>query len=233
MNPNPAQRIGERRRANGIARPELSAESIVDAALEIVDTSGLDALSMRKLAAQLGVSPMGLYSYFESKDDLLDRMADTVLERLEFPIVPGGDWKAQVRAIMQSLRGLLLSHPGVVRLFITRRVVTRALTRSIDATLGVLRDAGLPHDRLAPAYSALFTFTLGFVVFEIPRTLPEDAEESERHVAERLALMSERRFPHVSDLASELAGMSASTNFDYGLDRLLDGLGQQLIQDDQ
>lgn len=211
-------------------RPTVSPEDVLDSALRIADTEGLDALTIRRLAAVLDVAPMSLYRYFDSKESLLDQIADRAVDRFEVPYVTSGDWKEQVAAIMSAFRRLLLEHPSLVRLLTTRRVVSVGITRSIEATLSHLQGAGFSGPEAVRAYAGLIAYVLGFVALEIPRSgPPQYQEEDDRRVVERLHEFAEtREFPLVDSLATELAGMARGDSFDFGLARLIDGLGDQV-----
>lgn len=212
----------------------LSSDALIDAALRIADAEGLEALSMRRLASEFDVAVMTLYGCFASKEELLDRMADTVLEKLEFPVVASGDWSVQVRSIMHSYRNLLLTHPSIVRLATTRRVVTRSQARSIEATVALLRTAGFDGPAAVRGYAALFTYTVGFVAYEIPRTRAQSEDEQlaeqDEVVTTLKALAMKYTFPHVAELAEDLYEMAHPDTFEYGLDRLLDGLKAELAR---
>lgn len=211
-------------------RTVVSTDDVLDSALRIADTEGLDALTIRRLGAVLDVAPMTLYRYFDSKEDLLDQIADRAVDRFEVPFITSGDWKKQVAAIMTAFRQLLLEHPSLVLLLTTRRVVSVGITRSIEATLSHLQGAGFTGPEAVRAYAGLFAYVLGFVAFEIPRSGPPDAQaENDRMVVNRLHDFAKtRQFPLVDSLADELAEMAHGDSFEYGLARLIDGLGDHV-----
>jgi AcrR family transcriptional regulator len=202
---------------------EQQLASILDVALRMADEDGLEAVSIRKLASEIGVAPMTVYGYVASKDDLLNRMAERCLDRFELPVLASSDWADHVRAIMRSLRQLLLSHPALVSLLARRRVMSLGLTRSIDATLHHLRSAGFSGPEAVEAYGALVSFTLGSVVLKLPRSIDEDAADV-KYAIRHLRELAEGRFPMVTMLATELSMMARDRTFEVGLESLVEGL---------
>src|SRR5918999_5584598 len=108
----------------------LSAQRIIDAALRISDADGdLDRLTVRRLAADLGVGTMTLYSYFRSKDEILDGMADHVLGRMELPAAPATGPADALRTVGHAFLALMQEHPSVVRLLASRVTSSRTALR--------------------------------------------------------------------------------------------------------
>lgn len=207
-------------------RQKLSPERVTGAALRIVEREGLDAVSMRRLAAECGVPTMTLYTYFRNKDEVLDRILDSVLNRLELPDDCAEKGLAGLADIMRAFRAVLLEQPTVVGLFLTRRVVTSGLTHSIEASLTILRDAGFSRDEAARRWAMLLHYTLGFVVFEIPR---QGGEESDRAVGQELAVLAAKDgLPLVAESVDLLPTMAHEENFTHGLEAILSGFEKTL-----
>jgi AcrR family transcriptional regulator len=125
-----------RRRA---ARHTLSRDAIVDRAIAVVDEHGPAGLTMRSLAQVLGVGPMALYTYFRSKDELLDAVRDRVLR--ELPQAADGPWDARLREVATALYRLLVAHPALTHLFATRPLAGH---EAAEATEGQLRRCARP-----------------------------------------------------------------------------------------
>ena len=224
-----------RRSSNGGAaqrREPLSRERVVAAALGLVDAEGVDALTMRRLARELGCNAMALYRYAASRDALLDGVVETVMAQLV--ITPDGpDWEGQLRRTAHDFRSLVLAHPKVVPLLVTRPLSTplglRPLgtLRPLEMILALLVDAGFsPRDALH-VYRAYFGFVYGHVLTELQEvvTNPEESDDLLRLGLHRLP---PREFPHLRRLASELADYDGAAELDQGLDILLTGLRGQL-----
>ena len=121
-------------------RNTLSPELIVRTALELMEANGADAFSLRGVAAELGVGPMALYTYFRNKDDLYDAVRDHLMGLL--PAVPADvSWPDQVRAVCRSLRLLMLQHPCLAQLLASRPLSGHETARVAEGLLGVLRGA--------------------------------------------------------------------------------------------
>lgn len=176
----------------------LSATHVLDAAREILDADGLEGLSMRRVAAALGVQPGALYHHVPDKQTLLAGVADQILEQVEEPL---GLWRDAVEAWTAGLRATLLAHRDSAELVSTARGfrLSRHDTTRHPATL--LAAAGLPPDEARGAASALVHFVLG-------------------HVAEHQARLDWERF-HAADPA---AAPDADAAFALGVGLLLDGV---------
>ena len=122
-------------------KPGLSRDSILDAAIELLDRDGLDALSMRKLGTALGVEAMSLYNHVPSKDALLDGIHERILLSLD-PPPNARSWQAFVRHQAHALHRALLAHPHAIPLFATRPAATPAATSRLERYLDVLMRAG-------------------------------------------------------------------------------------------
>ncbi|MDF9812339.1 AcrR family transcriptional regulator [Streptomyces sp. SPB162] len=154
-------------------KPLLSRELIVAAALALVDTEGLQALSTRRLAAELGVSGPSLYNHFKVKDDILDAVADTVVSQVDLSMFQGGpDWRTALLAWGRSYRAALTAHPNIVPFLAQGPGRRPAGLRMADAVFGGMVDAGWPPAqatrigalmRYFVAGSALGSFARGFV----------------------------------------------------------------------
>ena len=204
-----------RRPRGGLEREEIAA-----AALEIADAEGLDALSMRTLAERLGVGTMTLYGYFRSKDELLDALVDAVVtERRPFP--EEGDWRERLRAVVMIARASLLRHPSLVELRVRRPVLRPEALRFSETVLGILREAGLSAREAAQAFRLLFTYTFGYAALS-PAGATEESREAARAA---LAVLPAGEYPAIAESLEEASdAMGGEEAFEYGLERILDGL---------
>ena len=217
---NPVAGARSRRR-----REPLTRERVLARALEIADAEGLEALTMRRLAQDLGVEAMSLYHHAASKDDILAAITDTVIREIELPSAEG-DWKAAVRASAISAHAALRRHPWAPDLLMSSDHIVPSRLRMIDALLARLGDAHLPAETLDLAYHALDAHMLGFSLWEAGytrgmRTMPEGGFEA---VAKRIGLDA---YPNLRDHAAWHFSGGHGRNkpaFEFGLDLILDGL---------
>lgn len=209
----------------GAGRGRLSRERVVAAALAIADTRGTRALTMRSLAAELGVRPMSLYHHVADKEAILDAITDAVFAEIEVP-PPGTPWRQAMRTRAVSAREALARHPWAVTLMDSRATPGPATLRHHDAVIGVLRADGIPLDMVGHAFALLDAYVFGFAVQEaaLPFDRPEEASELAAEMAEALPA---GEFPHLVAFASEHVarpGYDFGAEFDFGLDLILDGL---------
>ncbi len=138
---------------------------ILDAALAIADEDGLDGVSMRAVAARVGVSPMALYPYVGSKDALLDGLVGRLLGQLPAP--SGPDWRAGLREAAHAIRALARAHPSAFVLLLSRPSVTPDAARMVDAVYQALLEAGVPPAGVPRLERMVSTFVLGFALSEV------------------------------------------------------------------
>jgi AcrR family transcriptional regulator len=205
----------------------LSADRIIEAALRISDDEGdIDRLTVRRLAADLGVGTMSLYSYFRSKDEILDGMADHVLGRMELPPEPDAGPADALRTVGHAFLALMREHPSVLRLFATRVTSRAALHGAMEVVLQRLIDAGIPGPRAAQCYGFLLTYAIGFAGYQKPRPWGRSGRaasaEERRQRAHFYAALPMDEFPHVVELAGEIAGLPSDEQFDAGLEAYID-----------
>jgi len=194
------------------------------AALGLLDRDGFDALSMRRLAEELGVGTMTLYGYIANKRELLDAIMDVALGDGP-PPESEGDWREQLRAVVLRARESLVRHPGLIQIRVRQPVLRPEALRFAESGLGILERAGFDTEEAAYAFRLVFTYSFGFAAFSPADTLDED------RAAARSALVSlpADEYPRLTAAAEEAAAaMGGEQAFDYGLERILDGLETRL-----
>jgi AcrR family transcriptional regulator len=210
--------------AQTATRARLTPEQVTAAALELLDRDGLEALSMRRLADQLGVGTMTLYGYFRSKDELLDAVVDAAVAERE-PFAFEGTWREQIRRLMQASRRNLGRHPGLVKVRADRPVLRPEALRFAENGITILRRAGFGRRDAARAFRLLFTYVFGYVSF----SPDESAEEARRDARAAAAALPPDEYPTLTEAPGELAdAMAGQETFDFGLDRIIDGLEAHL-----
>ncbi|MEO5575073.1 MAG: TetR/AcrR family transcriptional regulator [Gaiellaceae bacterium] len=218
------------------ARVPLSKERLLRAAVALADRGGFEALTMRKLADELGAGAMSLYHYVPNKDELLDGMIEIVFGEIDLPSTDV-DWKTALRQRAISTREVLNRHRWAVGLMESRPTPGLASLRLHDAVLACLREAGFSIELTIQAYSVQDAYIYGFALQE--KNLPfESAEESaavaEEQVRQFAELAEERQlaalaqeFPYLAEVvAGHVAkvGYDFAAAFEYGLDLILDAL---------
>jgi AcrR family transcriptional regulator len=182
---------------------------VLRTALELVDHEGLEALTFRRLAGELGVDAMAIYRYAAGKDDLLDGLIDVTMAELHLD--PGaGDWRAQLHGLADQIRAASRAHPNVFPLLLTRPLSTslatrpRSVLRITEQVLALLRGAGLDSTATIRCYRRFISWTLGHLLEELNDVVdaPEETDPALRLGLHRLPIAE---YPQLRALASTIA----------------------------
>jgi TetR/AcrR family tetracycline transcriptional repressor len=201
----------------------LSRATVVDGALELVDSEGLEALSMPRLARHLGTGVMTLYGHVANKADLVDAMAERVLADLETVQGRPSDWDSDLAEHMRHLRQVVLRHPSLGAVLAARGLATPSVFRNLEACLGLLRSAGFQPRTAVQIYYGLLTYTLGFLAWEIPRVHRQPVATYHEQWRSAVAGLAASEYPAVHELADELPDSASEAQFEAGLCALLRG----------
>jgi AcrR family transcriptional regulator len=209
---------------NSERRAPLTRERVLEAAVEFADREGVEALSMRRLAQDLGVEAMSLYTHVRSKDDLLDGMVEVVVAEIPIRPDPAG-WKASLRGTVLSARAVLLRHPWAPGVIATRVAPGPAMLRHYDVVIGTLREGGFSLELTHHALHLLGSRLLGFT-----QDLFDDSTDRDPDATAMLAEHLGRAYPYVTEMAlaathdGPLGGCDDDVEFEFALDVILDGL---------
>jgi len=210
-------------------RVPLSKERMVDAAVALAQREGIDALTMRRLAEELGAGAMSLYHYVPNKEELLSAMIDVVFAEIELPPTDL-EWRTAMRRRALSTRQALRRHRWAVGLMESPRTPGPASARLHDAVLGCLREGGFSIEMTIQAYSVLDAYIYGFALQE--KSVPFEDAEGAAEVAQDQA-QEHDAFADYPYLAEVVAGHVAKVGYDFasafehGLDLVLDALEQR------
>ncbi len=203
-------------------RIPLTRARIVAAAIDLADEKGVEALSMRKLGAVLGVEAMSLYNHVENKDDVLDAMLEQALTEIPLPdeALP---WADQLRHLAWAFRAAGHRHPGVVPLFGSRGITSFAGLAPLERAYAILRRAGLGPDDALDAFFTAASFVLGFVITELGgfrdvaagRTVDFRSVDPETH-------------PHLAEMGLAFRNHDGDREFAFGVDMLIDGVRRRV-----
>ncbi|MGW2375800.1 MULTISPECIES: TetR/AcrR family transcriptional regulator C-terminal domain-containing protein [Kitasatospora] len=217
---------------NEDATPALTREALTQAALRVLERDGLDGLSMRKVAAEVGVKAASLYWHVRNKQELLDLLSDAILASAE-PPPRQDDWRAELYAYSASYRRLLLDNRDAARVVAGRLAPGPCLLNLMEDQLDRLRTAGFSDADTAMASYLLGAFVQGFVLQEqSPISAAEVLGTSRRDVADAAGDLFRGlptdQYPNLSQLADHLTGPDMDARFDFCLNRVLDGLAALL-----
>jgi AcrR family transcriptional regulator len=201
----------------------LSRERILRMAIFIADKGGIESLSMRKLAAELGVQAMSLYNHVANKDDLLDGIVDIVVSEIEVPDL-GIEWKMAMRRRANSAHEMLLRHPWATMPIVSRVNVGPAMLRYLDATLGCLCEAGFSVERVDRAWNAIDSHIYGFTLQQL--NFPFEAAEYSQVAKDYLPNIPADKYPYINRLTQQIVAgdYDGIHDFEFGLELILNGL---------
>ena len=205
------------------SRERLSRERVLRAAIGIADRDGIEALTMRRLANELGVGAMTAYYHVAGKDELLGGMVDLVVGEMDLP-PHGVEWKAALKHAAMSMHRVLLAHPWSAALILNGPVASRARLRQMDAILGCLRRGGFSAEQTDHAYHALDSHIMGFTLWLVGISA---GIERLGAVVNAFDLFDADALPHLAEHAREHMrerGPDEKGEFEFGLDLILDGL---------
>jgi AcrR family transcriptional regulator len=211
-------------------RAPLTRERVLETAVALADRHGIEWLSMRKLADELGVAAMSLYYYVPNKLELIDGMIDIVFSEIEPPSLEH-DWKTAMRQRAISTRHALNRHRWAVGHMEGRTTHGPANLRLHNAVLGCLRAAGFSIEMTVHAYSVQDAYIYGFALQEtdMASETPDDfAAEAQRQMREYEAVLAE--YPHLVEVVGgyvATSGYDYATEFVFGLDLILDALDKR------
>lgn len=181
---------------------------MVDAATAVVRDGGYEGMTIRSLAARLGVSPMSLYRHVRDKDDLLDEVVDVLLGEVWRPQTSEDEWRAWIAEAADRLRRFLVGQPAALHVYLAHPVVSVSARDRMEAMMRVLARAGLAGEPAGRAYGAIHTYTVGFAALEASRSRSSGAETETQ----------------TDDLVRRLAAYTTPQQFVEGLGYLLEGI---------
>jgi AcrR family transcriptional regulator len=209
-------------------RTRLTRDAVAERALALADKSGLDALTIRKLTTELGVTPMALYWHFRGKEELLAGVADRVWSEMDLTVDRAAPWTEQIRALVESLLRVLRAHPAAPQLLLHgEKLHSPAALDATELTLDILRTAGFsPLDASNAAASALWT-AITLVMSEPGIEQLDDAERAElqRKKQVQLATQPSAKYPRLVECAVPMTACDdPEEHYRFGVDLFIGGL---------
>jgi AcrR family transcriptional regulator len=184
----------------------LSREQIVAAAIATIEMGHYESMTIRSLASELGVAPMTLYRHIRDRDDLLDEVANQLLEKSWRPTEVHETWQEWISEAAMRLRNLLVARPAVLHVYLSHPVATPAAVERMESMLKVLRAAGLDEHSAGALYATLHTYTIGFAALEASRSAWKSTNDTD------------------NALLKQLSEFTTTNQFVAGLDLLLRGV---------
>jgi AcrR family transcriptional regulator len=200
----------------------LSKDLIVRTAVTLIERHGINAVSMRRLAAELGAGAMSLYNHVPNKAALLDAIAEHVLGDIELAVDPATDWQEAARSMARSFRDVAQRYPRCVMVAVSRQPTTTAGLRTVELALATVQAAGFNGKAAVRAMRAVVNYVLGCLVQEA--TLTEARWASEGQPLVNLAELDAAGLVHVRELLPALAEHDSEADFEFGLELLISAL---------
>ena len=202
----------------------LSRDRVLEEALGLMDREGLEAVTMRRLADHLRVTPMALYNHIRNKKDLLGGIAEHLAAQIDFDC-DAPDWRERIRTCFRRLREACLAHPSAVRLMESLEAAPPAVFRPMEITLAALDEAGVTAEDAVRSYFLLMNFTMGQISYEV-RGPFEGLDPSQALAGKKL---EGAEFAHIQQSVS-LSEWDFNSAFEFGLSVILAGV-EQLRED--
>jgi TetR/AcrR family transcriptional regulator, tetracycline repressor protein len=226
----PWQRIPRREAKR--RRDPLTQEAIIDAAMRVLDSEGLDGLSMRRIAEELDTGAASLYWHVGSKDGLLDLILERVIGEQEVPDPDPERWQEQLKEVARAMRATILRHRDIVRISIGRVPMGPNALRLSERVLAILRSGGVPDQLAVLGHHLLISAINGFTMDETgeggePPPDQPPMEEMGRMVRDYIASLPADRFPNMVALAEHYAIVDQDLRFELLLDLFVEGLARQ------
>lgn len=218
----------KRHNAANAQKKTLTPRAVVEGALSLAHSEGLEAVTIRRLAKELGVSPMALYWHFRSKDELLDGMVNGIYEEIDLSVDASATWQEQIRALLGSMVDVLRAHPSTAILFSTRSTTSESSLRATEVALDILRCGGFsPTEATQIARHALSTVTN--LVSGVPGAVPQEESgelmDAQRRARVFLESLPPERYPRLVEAAGPLSECDdPDAYYAFGLDLLLAGI---------
>jgi AcrR family transcriptional regulator len=204
------------------AKAPLSQEAIVDAALAILKAEGLDAVSMRRVAAAVDTGAGSLYVYVDGRDGLLEAMFDRIIAAVKLETPDPSRWRAQLHNLLERLRAELIKHPGIAAATMVDPPRTEVALRLLENLLGILLAGGIDAQHAAWAADILAAqVTYAAIEAELRRT---DPSALAAEVTANFARLPADNFPLITAHAAQLIAGDVDERFRFAIDVVIDGV---------
>ncbi|WP_240809775.1 TetR/AcrR family transcriptional regulator C-terminal domain-containing protein [Actinomadura sp. WMMA1423] len=223
---------GRRPRRAAPARQPLTQELIVDTAIRVLDAEGLDAVTMRRVAQELGTGPASLYAHVSGKEELRELMLDRVAAEIRLPVPDPARWQDQLKELAFEIRRVYTSHRDIAMVSMGLIPTGPHLLDVAEAQLALMRAGGVPRRIAAMAVDTLGMFldadAIEDTVYQAKAPAGEDPwahfHEYIAQVRDYFAALPKDRYPTISDMGNELTSEDGDERFEFGLDLLVRGI---------
>jgi AcrR family transcriptional regulator len=224
MTPRTRPIVGRRERP---AKPALTREGIVAAAVGVMQAEGLDKVTMRRLAQELDTGAASLYVYLRNTAELHAAMLEQLLGQVDLsPVTAAGDWRDRLIKILTSYTSILFGQPGLAQSVLVTRPSGPAYLNLAETILALLSDGGVPPARAAWAVDLLLHFATSTAAEQGTRHRAADADDEQGALAEALREAPADTFPQIAALSAELMSGAGPDRLNWGFRVLINGITQ-------
>ncbi|GHD45421.1 TetR family transcriptional regulator [Streptomyces mirabilis] len=221
MTPEKPAPISRRERP---AKPALTRQGIIDAALAILRDEGLGKVTMRRIAAALDTGPASLYVYVRNTGDLHAQILDSLLGPVKAPAPEAGTWRDRLKALLVGYGEVLFRHPEIARMAMSTQPSGPNYLALVDAILGLLDEGGVSGREAAWAMDLLLLYPTAVAVeHSSPKSATQESDEFSA-LAAKIATADPARHPHIARLGDTLVSGDGPSRTDWALDVILDGV---------
>jgi AcrR family transcriptional regulator len=210
---------------------QLTRERIIASAVELIEREGVDAVSMRRIAAQLGTGVMSLYNHVPSKSALLDGVAELVMSGIDFRVDPDASWEDQVRTQARAFRQALRAYPRCAMVTVSRPATSAAELLPMEHALNLLRSAGFSEEDAVRVVRMFIGYIVGSLLREVgvaPGLVPQRPLGQDQAVlqADRPVGLDPADFPQVTSMTAEIMHRDHDADFEFGLNLLVHAISE-------
>jgi AcrR family transcriptional regulator len=205
------------------AKPALTREGIVAAAVELMRAEGMQKVTMRRLAQELDPGPASLYVYVRNTAELHAAILDELLGIIE-PVPAEGDWRGRLEKLLTSYTAMLFEHPGLAQSALVARPSGKHYLNLIETLLALLAEGGVPSGQAAWGVDVLLQYATATAAEQATRDLTVNAQDDWDALTRALHGASDRTHPHIATLATELLSGTPQVRLSWGFHLLINGI---------
>jgi AcrR family transcriptional regulator len=205
------------------AKPALTREGIVAAAVELMRAEGMQKVTMRRLAQELDTGPASLYVYVRNTAELHAAILDELLGIIE-PVPAEGDWRGRLEKLLTSYTAMLFEHPGLAQSALVARPSGKHYLNLIETLLALLAEGGVPSGQAAWGVDVLLQYATATAAEQATRDLTVNAQDDWDALTRALHGASDRTHPHIATLATELLSGTPQVRLSWGFHLLINGI---------
>jgi len=213
-------------------RSALSRDRIVERAIAIADAEGIEAVSMRRIASDLGATPMALYNHVANKDELMNGIAGQLLKEIDVSALDPTDWAKAVKIGYTEFRRVLLRHPNLLPVLQRKTEMSPDAMRPIELAMSILQGAGFSPAEALQAHWTLSGFAMGHVLWQMTNPLldNEDGFSLQELAMSHRRMLSDDEFPCLIAALPAMESYDMDVAWEFGIDAIVEGLKVKLAQ---